>query len=80
MASANHEGMNSNSSPSRSRERAADLEACRRSAKGDEILVGRKATGTLITDNLIPGQAPAAAVDRHRSGAVRDLIKDPDVL
>ena len=40
--------------------------------EGDTILVGRKATGTLIADNLIAGQAPAAAVDRHRPRAVRE--------
>ena len=40
--------------------------------EGDTILVGRKATGTLIADNLIPGRAPAAAVDRHRACAVRE--------
>jgi len=36
--------------------------------EGDTILVGRKATGTLITDNLIPGTRLLAS-----------LIKDPDV-
>ena len=40
--------------------------------EGDTILVGRKATGTLITDNLLAGQPPAAALDRNRPGAVRE--------
>ena len=35
--------------------------------EGDTILVGRKATGTLIADNLIAGQAAVAALDRHRA-------------
>ena len=48
--------------------------------EGDTILVGRKATGTLITDNLIRGQAPAAAVDRHRAGAVREPDQGPRCL
>ena len=40
--------------------------------EGDTILVGRKATGTLISDNLIPGRSAAAAVDRDGAGAVRE--------
>jgi len=32
-----------------------------------------------IADNLIPGQRPAVAVDRYRSGAVREPDKDPEV-
>ncbi len=48
--------------------------------EGDTILVGRKAIGTLITDNLFARQAPADAL--HRAPASRRspaLIKDPDV-
>src|SRR4030095_332537 len=41
--------------------------------EGDEILVGRKATGTLITDNLIPGKRLLLL------STGTSLRKDPDV-
>jgi ferredoxin--NADP+ reductase len=41
--------------------------------EGDTILVGRKATGTLISDNLIPGKRLLLL------STFASLIKDPDV-
>jgi len=47
--------------------------------EGDEILVGRKATGTLITDNLIPGQRLLLLSTGTGLAPFASLIKDPDV-
>ena len=45
--------------------------------QGDEIIVSRKATGTLVIDNLEPAQPLS---DRHRHGLAPFLsvIKDPE--
>src|SRR6266516_4651089 len=45
----------------------------------DEILVGRKATGTLITDNLIPGKRLLLLSTGTGLAPFASLIKDPDV-
>jgi ferredoxin--NADP+ reductase len=47
--------------------------------EGDEILVGRKATGTLITDNLIPGKRLLLLSTGTGLAPFASLIKDPDV-
>jgi ferredoxin/flavodoxin---NADP+ reductase len=47
--------------------------------QGDTILVGRKATGTLITDNLIPGQRLLLLSTGTGLAPFASLIKDPDV-
>jgi ferredoxin--NADP+ reductase len=47
--------------------------------EGDEILVGRKATGTLITDNLIPGQRLLLLSTGTGLAPFASLIKDPEV-
>jgi len=47
--------------------------------EGDEILVGRKATGTLITDNLIPGTRLLLLSTGTGLAPFASLIKDPDV-
>src|SRR6201992_2593444 len=47
--------------------------------EGDTILVGRKATGTLITDNLIPGQRLLLLSTGTGLAPVASLIKDPEV-
>src|SRR6186713_68264 len=47
--------------------------------EGDTILVGRKATGTLITDNLIPGQRLLLLSTGTGLAPFASLIKDPDV-
>src|SRR5438128_2315319 len=47
--------------------------------EGDEILVGRKATGTLITDNLIPGKRLLLLSTGTGLAPFACLIKDPDV-
>jgi ferredoxin--NADP+ reductase len=47
--------------------------------EGDEILVGRKATGTLITDNLIPGNRLLLLSTGTGLAPFASLIKDPDV-
>jgi ferredoxin/flavodoxin---NADP+ reductase len=46
--------------------------------EGDEILVGRKATGTLITDNLIPGKRLLLLSTGTGLAPFASLIKDPD--
>jgi len=64
MASANHE---EDWSSSRSRSpTGADL-AVAEDSRRRHILVGRKATGTLISDNLFPGRRLLLAVDREGS-------------
>src|SRR3979490_2030163 len=47
--------------------------------EGDEILVGRKATGTLITDNLIAGQRLLLLSTGTGLAPFASLIKDPEV-
>jgi ferredoxin--NADP+ reductase len=47
--------------------------------QGDTILVGRKATGTLIADNLIPGQRLLLLSTGTGLAPFASLIKDPDV-
>ncbi len=47
--------------------------------EGDTILVGRKATGTLITDNLIPGNRLLLLSTGTGLAPFASLIKDPDV-
>jgi ferredoxin--NADP+ reductase len=47
--------------------------------EGDEILVGRKATGTLITDNLVPGRRLLLLSTGTGLAPFASLIKDPDV-
>jgi len=47
--------------------------------EGDTILVGRKATGTLIADNLIPGSRLLLLSTGTGLAPFASLIKDPDV-
>src|SRR3977135_1042701 len=47
--------------------------------EGDTILVGRKATGTLISDNLIPGQRLVLLSTRTGLGPVPRLVTHPGV-
>jgi len=47
--------------------------------QGDTILVGRKATGTLISDNLIPGSRLLLLSTGTGLAPFASLIKDPDV-
>ena len=47
--------------------------------EGDVILVGRKATGTLITGNLIPGKRLLLLSTGTGLAPFASLIKDPDV-
>ena len=47
--------------------------------EGDVILVGRKATGTLITGNLIPGRRLLLLSTGTGLAPFASLIKDPDV-
>jgi ferredoxin--NADP+ reductase len=47
--------------------------------EGDIVLVGRKATGTLITDNLIPGSRLLLLSTGTGLAPFVSLIKDPDV-
>jgi ferredoxin--NADP+ reductase len=47
--------------------------------EGDTILVGRKATGTLITDNLLPGQRLLLLSTGTGLAPFASLIKDPEV-
>jgi ferredoxin--NADP+ reductase len=46
---------------------------------GDTILVGRKATGTLVTDNLLPGERLLLLSTGTGLAPFASLIKDPDV-
>ena len=77
MASANHEAeleffsIKVSSGPLTSR-----LEKIR---EGDIILVGRKATGTLVTDNLLPGNRLLLLSTGTGVAPFASLIKDPDV-
>jgi len=47
--------------------------------EGDTILVGRKATGTLVTDNLIPGSRLLLLSTGTGLAPFASLIKDPEV-
>jgi ferredoxin/flavodoxin---NADP+ reductase len=47
--------------------------------EGDTILVGRKATGTLIADNLVPGSRLLLLSTGTGLAPFASLIKDPDV-
>lgn len=47
--------------------------------EGDTILVGRKATGTLVTDNLIPGKRLMLLSTGTGLAPFVSLIKDPEV-
>jgi ferredoxin/flavodoxin---NADP+ reductase len=47
--------------------------------EGDTILVGRKATGTLISDNLIPGERLLLLSTGTGLAPFASLIKDPEV-
>ena len=47
--------------------------------EGDAIIVGRKATGTLITGNLIPGKRLLLLSTGTGLAPFASLIKDPDV-
>ncbi|WP_024513028.1 ferredoxin--NADP reductase [Bradyrhizobium sp. ARR65] len=47
--------------------------------EGDIILVGRKATGTLITGNLIPGKRLLLLSTGTGLAPFASLIKDPDI-
>ena len=47
--------------------------------EGDIVLVGRKATGTLIADNLIPGRRLLLLSTGTGLAPFASLIKDPDV-
>ena len=47
--------------------------------EGDTILVGRKATGTLVADNLIPGSRLLLLSTGTGLAPFASLIKDPDV-
>src|SRR3979411_2904877 len=47
--------------------------------EGDTILVGRKATGTLVTDNLIPGRRLLLLSTGTGLAPFASLIKDPEV-
>src|SRR5881398_2153814 len=47
--------------------------------EGDTILVGRKATGTLVTDNLLPGKRLLLLSTGTGLAPFASLIKDPEV-
>jgi ferredoxin--NADP+ reductase len=47
--------------------------------EGDTILVGRKATGTLVADNLIPGERLLLLSTGTGLAPFASLVKDPDV-
>jgi ferredoxin/flavodoxin---NADP+ reductase len=47
--------------------------------EGDIILVGRKATGTLITDNLLPGKRLLLLSTGTGLAPFVSVVKDPDV-
>jgi ferredoxin--NADP+ reductase len=47
--------------------------------EGDTILVGRKATGTLVSDNLIPGKRLLLLSTGTGLAPFASLIKDPEV-
>ena len=47
--------------------------------RGDTVLVGRKATGTLVTDNLLPGSRLLLLSTGTGLAPFASVIKDPDV-
>ncbi len=47
--------------------------------EGDKILVGRKATGTLVADNLLPGKRLLLLSTGTGLAPFASLIKDPDI-
>src|SRR5216684_1851973 len=47
--------------------------------RGDTVLVGRKATGTLIADNLLPGSRLLLLSTGTGLAPFASVIKDPDV-
>jgi ferredoxin--NADP+ reductase len=47
--------------------------------RGDIVLVGRKATGTLVTDNLLPGPRLLLLSTGTGLAPFASVIKDPDV-
>src|SRR5258708_28879546 len=47
--------------------------------KGDTILVGRKATGTLVADNLIPGKRLLLLSTGTGLAPFASLVSDPQV-
>jgi ferredoxin/flavodoxin---NADP+ reductase len=47
--------------------------------EGDIVIVGRKATGTLITDNLLPGKRLLLLSTGTGLAPFASIIKDPDV-
>lgn len=47
--------------------------------EGDTILVGRKATGTLVADNLLPGKRLLLLSTGTGLAPFASLIKDPDI-
>ena len=47
--------------------------------QGDVVLVGRKATGTLITDNLLPGKRLLLLCTGTGLAPFVSIVKDPDV-
>ena len=47
--------------------------------QGDIVLVGRKATGTLITDNLLPGNRLLLLSTGTGLASFVSIVKDPDV-
>lgn len=47
--------------------------------RGDVVLVGRKATGTLITDNLLPGKRLLLLSTGTGLAPFVSIVKDPDV-
>jgi ferredoxin--NADP+ reductase len=47
--------------------------------QGDIVLVGRKATGTLITDNLLPGKRLLLLSTGTGLAPFASIVKDPDV-
>jgi ferredoxin--NADP+ reductase len=47
--------------------------------RGDIVLVGRKATGTLVTDNLLPGSRLILLSTGTGVAPFASVIKDPDV-
>src|ERR1700760_964149 len=46
---------------------------------GDTVLIGRKATGTLVTDNLLPGSRLLLLSTGTGLAPFASVIKDPDV-
>src|SRR3974377_1934791 len=76
MASANHEDeLEFFSIKVRDGPLTSRLEKIR---EGDTILVGRKATGTLVTDNLLPADRLLLLSTGTGLAPFASLIKDPD--